>query len=232
MVAYTSVYVVSCSTGGLRPITQGTAALHQIISTNHSHFNAVNVATAMHRLAVRFTDVAPSVATELLVKAAIAMLPVCKPRELSTIAHTTAKLGTGVGSFLGSPLFCSMLMTALTDRAAELDPQGIANSIHALATITKQHNEEEDGSSGGGVPSGLAAAAVALAKASTAAAASQRPQELANTCWAVATLRVETAVVMNALATAVLQFITPGAGGRIGRFTPQGLSMVVSLDHH
>lgn len=33
---------------------------------------------------------------------------------------------------------------------------------------------------------------------------------------------------MEELATAVLRFIAPDGGGRIGKFTPQGLSMVVS----
>lgn len=73
----------------------------------------------MHRLAVRFADVhaaghcsttgTGACATELLVTAAIAALPACKPRELSTMAHTAAKLGSGPGSFIASNAYCSTL---------------------------------------------------------------------------------------------------------------------------
>jgi hypothetical protein len=99
----------------------------------------------------------------------------CLPREVSTIAQTAAKLAPLLTEI---PSFIAALLKSLTTHAADLDSQGLANALHALATMARLDEAFELGLG----PEELKPAVRALAEAAVVAAPRQRPQELANTC--------------------------------------------------
>lgn len=61
----------------------------------------------------------------------------CRARELSTIAQTSAKLGLLLLSVARVNDFFTKLLLSLTQHAAEMDSQGLANALHALATLSR-----------------------------------------------------------------------------------------------
>ena len=153
----------------------------------------------------------------------------CRPRELSTIAQTAAKLGPllvdSAATARTATVFAELLLASLIEHAYELDGQGIANSLHALATLAKLEGAADIGLDKWAIQPAVQELSAAVA----AAAPKLRPQELANTAWAMAALKHANAEALSAVAAAacVLLDTQSQRGPGAGAFTPQGLSMLV-----
>ena len=116
---------------------EGSDSLLNVIREKVDRFNAINVATALHRLA-RLGDskaLAENEAFQSLVQKTSSVLGLsltqCDAKAVSTIAHAVASLG------LRDVSVASGVVVASLARVHDFDRQGIANVAWALAKMPK-----------------------------------------------------------------------------------------------
>lgn len=190
----------------------GEEALLDVIRLKVSEFNAINMATALHRLARLLPNAAgPDGQLEedeafaaLLERASVLLKlppgPDCDARAVSTIAHALAGLGTR------DKTVAKATVGAAASRLDGVDRQGLANLAWAVAKFPK-------------VP-GTSALAQRLASISRKYVQDFLPQELSSLLWSLGRLGVRDNRLMSAA--------SDSARARLADFTGQGLATLLA----
>ncbi len=188
---------------------EGSDSLLYLIGQKSSRFNAINVATALHRLSrLHGSDskkvLAENDAFQSLVEktSSILQLPAtqCDAKAVSTIAHAAAGLG------LRDVSVAAGIISASLERLQDFDRQGVANLAWALAKMPKVK--------------GRLKLAKRIARKSQELLWEFSPQELCNVLWALGKLGVRDNKLMS--------LASETARGRLDDFTPQGLSTLAA----
>lgn len=186
---------------------EGSESLLNLIGEKVERFNAINVATALHRLSRHSVSKGPlgeHDAFKALVEktASVLHLPSsrCDAKAVSTIAHAAAGLG------LRDVSIATGVVTASMERLQDFDRQGVANLAWALAKMPKVK--------------GRLKLAKLIASKSHRLLAEFSPQELCNVLWALGKLGVRDNKLMS--------LASEEARRRLENFTPQGLSMLAA----
>lgn len=189
---------------------EGSESLLNLIGEKVERFNAINVATALHRLsrygdAVSKGPLGEHDAFKALVEKTASVLhgkpsSRCDAKAVSTIAHAAAGLG------LRDVSVATGVVTASMERLQDFDRQGVANLAWALAKMPKVK--------------GRLKLAKRIASKSHGLLAEFSPQELCNVLWALGKLGVRDNKLMS--------LASEEARSRLENFTPQGLSMLAA----
>ena len=190
---------------------KGSDALQEIILSNSQAFNAINAATALHRLSrlhasdnVARSPLADSTALQALLVRTVALLQQpageCDAKAVSTIAHSLAGLGVRDAEV------AEAVVAASLQRLQDFDRQGVANLAWALSKLPKTKNR--------------AKLARKLALLARHLVADFWPQEVCNVLWALCKLGVRDTKLMSLASEAVK--------GSLWNFTPQGLSTLAA----
>lgn len=226
-----------------------------LIAAKYQQFNSVNVATALRRLSVANTAGDAGRWSEALwcvcTRGTAVMMHSSKElngRTLSSAFHSSAKILTSRKEYSGPNAcshpshgldairsFISVLTDSVRSRATELDAQGFSNCLWALAILRDSSFADVSA-----LTSAASALCRELSSTSTHTLATMNAQELANTAWAAAVLRLHDTDLMRALAKACCDCLSSvmarqqeGGSTSAGfhhynnaAFTPQGLAMV------
>ncbi|CAE6943503.1 rsmC [Symbiodinium sp. CCMP2592] len=189
----------------------GSETLQEVISTHAQKFNAINVATALHRLSrlhpsnnLARGPLAQSTSLQVLLLRTLEVLrqttTECDSKAVSTIAYSVAGLGVRDVDVAKS------VVEASFNRLPGLDRQGVANLTWALSKMPKVEKR--------------ASLARKLALLAHDLVWDFLPQELCNVLWALSKLGVRDNKLMSLASDAVR--------GNLERFTPQGLSTLAA----
>ena len=189
---------------------EGSDSLLAVIEQRSASFNAINVATALHRLArLHGTDGGKGPLAEsnafrsLILKTTdVLHLPAteCDAKAVSTIAHASASLG------LRDVTLSAAIVEASLLRLQDFDRQGVANLAWALAKLPKVK--------------GRMKLAKRIASLSHRLVWDFFPQELCNLLWALGKLGVRDNKLMSLASEA--------ARGNLDNFSTQGLAMMAA----
>ncbi|CAE7233847.1 rsmC [Symbiodinium sp. CCMP2456] len=189
----------------------GSDTLQEVISTHAQSFNAINVATALHRLSrlhpsdnVARGPLVQSASLQVLLLRTVEVLrqttTECDSKAVSTIAYSLAGLGVRDADVAKSVVEASL------KRLSGFDRQGVANLTWALSKLPKVEKR--------------ASLARKLALLARDLVWHFLPQELCNVLWALCKLGVRDNKLMSLASEAVR--------GNLERFTPQGLSTLAA----
>ena len=189
----------------------GSDTLQEVICTHAQSFNAINVATALHRLSrlhpsdnVARGPLVQSASLQVLLLRTVEVLrqttTECDSKAVSTIAYSLAGLGIRDADVAKS------VVEASFNRLSGFDRQGVANLTWALSKLPKVEKR--------------ASLARKLALLARDLVWHFLPQELCNVLWALCKLGVRDNKLMSLASEAVR--------GNLERFTPQGLSTLAA----
>ena len=186
---------------------KGSDALQGVIAASSHAFNAINVATALHRLSrLHASDnlakgpLSDNAAFQALLLRTVSVLGQsareCDAKAVSTIAYSLAGLGVRDTEVAQAVVAASLV------RLHDLDRQGVANLTWALSKLPKTDSK--------------AKLARKLALRARDLIWDFLPQEICNVLWALSKLRVRDTKLMSLASEAVK--------GNLANFTPQGLA--------
>lgn len=182
---------------------EGSTSLLALIDEHCQHFNAINVATALHRLSKLHPESQELLAEKslnLLVLKAAEVLETCDARAISTIAHAAAAL-----NLRDLELAKAIVAAGLRD-FEQLDRQGTANLCWALVKLPRVKGRKK-------LAKRIALKSQQLVKDYT-------QQELCNVLWALGKLQIRDNKLMSRAAEV--------SKGHLERFSPQGLATLAA----
>ena len=182
---------------------EGSKSLLALIDEHCHYFNAINVATALHRLSKLHPESQELMAEKTLNRLVLKtteVLETCDARAISTIAHAAAALN------LRDLELATAVVAAALREFEQLDRQGVANLCWALVKLPKVLGRKK-------LAKRIALKSLDLLKDYT-------EQELCNVLWALGKLQIRDNKLMSRAAEV--------SKGRLERFSPQGLSTLAA----